>query len=641
MIWAPLLVIAGAAAATMTPVARPDVLLITLDTTRADAVGFSGSDDAQTPILDRLAAAGVSYRTAVAPAPLTLPSHTTLLTGADPPEHGVRTNGAEVLSDELPTLASALAGAGWTTAAVVGSRVLDHRFGLDRGFADYDDVMLAERVGEYGYPERDARAVTDAALALLAESGGDVPYFLWVHYYDPHSPYDPPAGFGGAGDRARYLGELSFVDDQLGRLLRALPHGLAGTIVAVAGDHGEALGDHGEDTHGIFLYRATLEVPLVLAGGGLPAGRVIGEPVALRQVAPTILRLAGLPDHEIARREALPLPGDEPGQASAIFAEATLPASAYGWAPLRCVLAGGLKYVDAPRPELYDLAADPGETRNLIDGRPEYAAWLAARLDDVSRYRGSGASGEIDAETRAALAGLGYVTGTTANDGLDPKDGISVLAGLKSATRRLRSGDAGAAAVQLDELVRKNPSNAPLQTRYGEALLAIGEAGPALAAYRAAVELLPHSEFARRNVGDALAALGRVDDARASYSDAIAINPRWAPPWLRLAELAPDADRAAILRRAVAAEVASVTVLLRLAEAELENDPNQALITCGRIGEIAPLAPEGALCVGKAHLALGAPLRAAPHLRRAAVLGHGGPVAAEAEMLLENSTSPP
>ena len=405
-------------------------------------------------------------------------------------------------------------------------------------------------------------------------------------------------------------------------MLQALPGGLAGTIVVVAGDHGEALGDHGEDTHGIFLYRATLEVPLILAGPGLPAGGRIAFPVALRQVAPTILRLAGLPDNEIARRNPLPLPGRPPTRVEVIYAEATMPETAYGWAPLRSVTTSGLKYIDAPRPELYDLNNDPGESRNLAADRPDDVLVAAAMLVQFPTGP-DGSPPEIDPETREALRSLGYVGGTMESDGLDPKDGIELLDELEAATRELRSGEVDAALRSLEKLVKINPSNAPLQTRLGEALLASGEEERALAAYEQAVELQPRSEFARRNLGDALAEAGRIDDARAAYRAALEINPRWAPAWLRLADLAPKNERAELLRRAANSGVDSVTVYLRLAESELEEDPETALATCQIIGELAPLAAEGALCLGQVYLALDEPLRATPHLRRATVLGRG------------------
>jgi choline-sulfatase len=636
-----LLVAAGTLAAQAPAPTPPDVLLVTMDTTRADAVGFSGAVDARTPVLDRLAALGVRYRTAISPAPLTLPSHATILTGLDPPEHGVRSNGAEALARGVPTLASVLTEAGWTTGAFVASRVLDHRFGLDHGFATYDDAMLAERIGEYGYPERDARAVTDTAVEWLGDRKTNAPFFLWVHYYDPHAPYIPPAGFGGATERAAYLGEVTFVDEQIGRLIRALPRDLAKTIVMVVGDHGEALGDHGEQTHGIFLYRAVLEVPLIVVASSLPAGQAVDEAVALRQVAPTVLRMVDLRDNVIARKDPLPLPNRESGSRRPIYAEATMPESAYGWAPLQAVVMGGLKYIAAPRPELYDLEADPAESRNLVATHPGDTQRLAALLEELASGWAETAPApapEIDGEIRAALRSLGYVgeDGVGESDSIDPKDGMELLAELEVATQLLRAGEIEAAVRRLAVLVGRNPANAPLQTRYGEALLATGEDERAIKAYRAAVDLRPSSEFARKNLGDALLELGRTNEARSAYLEALGINPRWAPVWLRLADLESDEDRLAVLRRAVGAGAESITVLLRLAEIELETDPDAALEICRNIGELEPVAAEGALCLGRAYLALDEPLRAAPHLRRAAVLGRGTVVGESAAELLRD-----
>jgi arylsulfatase A-like enzyme/Flp pilus assembly protein TadD len=617
----------------------PDVVLVTLDTTRADALGAYGGDGAATPVLDRLAALGVRYRTAISPAPLTLPAHATILTGLDPPEHGVRSNGGEVLSGSVPTIATALAGHGRITAAFIASRVLDHRFGLARGFDHYDDSMVAENTGEYGYPERDARAVTDAALEWLDGEAATDPFFLWVHYYDPHAPYAPPAGFGGATQRAAYLGEVSFVDRQIGRLLNALPRGLSNTVVVVVGDHGEALGDHGERSHGIFLYRGVTEVPLIIAGRSVPTGKVVGEPVALRQLAATVLRLAATRDHPISRRTGLPWPGEEVTDPAPIYAEATMPKTAYGWAPLRSVVADGLKYIDAPRPELYDLRTDPQETRNLAVDRRDDASRLEALLDDLTAgmvAADPAPSPEIDAETRAALRSLGYVVETPegAGDGIDPKDGVKLLAELDAATGQLRSGAVEPAVDGLAALVEKNPHNAVFQSRYGEALLAAGRGPDAINAYRAAVNLRPRSEFALKNLGDALSALGRKEEARAAYVEALELDPRSAPNWLRLADLAENDQRTALLRRAVEAGTESVTVYLRLAEAQVKTNPETAVTACRRASELAPLAAEPALCLGMAYLAQGTPERAAPNLRRAAVLGRGGKTAERAEELL-------
>ena len=251
---------------------RPDVVLLTLDTTRADHVGRIVGGRPLTPALDALAQTGTRYARALAPAPLTLPAHCTLMTGRNPPEHGVRDNGSTRLPPEIPTLAEAFAARGYATGAFVSSLVLDRRFGLDRGFGVYDDALVAERTGEQGYPERDAAAVTDAALAWTSKLPPGSPRFLWVHYYDPHAPYQPPGSWTGASAGRRYAGEVAYMDREIGRLLASLPASPAGRIVAVVGDHGEMLGEHGEKEHGIFLYRAALEVPLILSGPG-GAGR--------------------------------------------------------------------------------------------------------------------------------------------------------------------------------------------------------------------------------------------------------------------------------------------------------------------------------------------------------------------------------
>ena len=271
---------------------RPaNLVLLTLDTTRADRLGSYGHRGARTPVLDRLAARGVRYANAWAPTPLTLPSHATLLTGLLPPEHGLRDNGIAVLPAKLPTLATVLAARGYATGAFVSSRVLDARFGLGRGFAVYDDRMAAERVGEYGYPERSAAAVTNAAVKWLAGLGGARPFFLWVHYYDPHAPYEPLPEFAHMNP---YDAELAAVDREIGRLLAALPGGDRGHVVAAVGDHGESLGEHGERTHGLFLYRSALEVPLIVAVPGASGASAVERPVATQDLAGHLLDLLGV-----------------------------------------------------------------------------------------------------------------------------------------------------------------------------------------------------------------------------------------------------------------------------------------------------------------------------------------------------------
>lgn len=666
---------APAAEGTHAAAAPPSLLLITLDTTRADAIGaYGGAAAAATPELDALAAAGIRYVRAIAASPLTLPSHATLLTGLDPVEHGVRGNGTAALSDRIPTLAEALSERGYSTAAFVASRVLDRRFGLDQGFATYDDAMLAERIGEYGYPERPADAVTDAATAWVGERAPGEPFFLWVHYYDPHAPYEPPPELAGESERSRYLGEVAFVDRQVGRLLAAARAQSPALLVAAVGDHGEALGEHGERGHGIFLYRATIEVPMILAGPGVPRGRVIDEPVAIRRLAATLLALLG----QGGGLPGPPLPGaaaEAPQAPQPIFSEATMPAEVYGWAPLAAVTDGHWRFIVAPRPELYDLVVDPGELTNRAADQPDQTARLRSALEGLASRQpvATASPPQLDAETRAALLALGYleaVPGSSA-DAIDPKDGVALLADFERAKGLLADGNAADARAILEGLVARNPSNVPFLSRLAEAQLAAGDGETALATWHRALELRPRSEFLELARADALRRLGRDDEARRAFRRALEIDPRNAPAWLGLAGLAGSAqEELAVLTEAIAGGTDSVVVLLEAARLEaaagraeaargrLESAAalmpgaavvwlelarldqasgrfDDALAACRRAAEAEPANPETALCTGRVYLARGEPARARPHLLRAAVLGRGTAVEVEARQLLE------
>ena len=455
----------AAAVSANTPQPRTASLLwITLDTTRDDSVGAS-----RTPNLEALARAGTRYARALTVAPLTLPAHCSLMTGLTPPEHGVRDNGIGSLPRDIPTLAEALAARGYVTAAFVSSRVLDHRFGLDRGFATYDDRMVAERIGEQGYPERDARAVTTAALAWAAALPPGRPFFLWVHYYDPHAPYEPPGDWRGQSAPRRYAGEIAYVDSEIGRLLRGLPESPGGRLVAAVGDHGEMLGEHGEPEHGVLLYSASLSVPLILAGPSVPAGVVVPDVVGTRGLAATVLSLLGLSSD--ARRFGAPLPGvgiAEAGAAAAVYSETFLPANTYGWSSLRCVTDGRWRFVEAPRPELYDLAADPTESDNLVSRRPEEAERLRRELSRFESREPPAPSPRPDPELAASLRSLGYLSGASPSRacGLDPKDGIELLkrfrAGQTLDTRRQGSGGrVGAREPRTPEPRQRPVSDAP------------------------------------------------------------------------------------------------------------------------------------------------------------------------------------
>ncbi|MEE8525360.1 MAG: sulfatase-like hydrolase/transferase [Thermoanaerobaculia bacterium] len=615
------------------------IVMLTLDTTRADYLGAYGNSTAGTPTLDALAARGTRYARALTPSPLTLPAHASLLTGLDPPEHGARDNGTSSLAAEVPTLATVLRSRGYSTAAFVASRVLDRRFGLDRGFDVYDDVMAAERTGEYGSPERAADAVTDAAIRWVAEQPQDKPYLLWVHYYDPHAPYGAP----GHSDADRYAGEIAYMDAQIGRLLAALPGDEKRRIVAAVGDHGEALGEHGERAHGIFLYRAVLEVPLILAGPGIPAGRVVSQTVPSRRLAPTLLRLlgveGGLPP-EVLPGLAL---GSGETPSSSVYSETRMPATTYGWSSLAAVSDDRWRLIVAPRPELYDFVADPGETRNLLTERRSEAR----RLRDLLAKHESGfevretTAPAADPELAASLRSLGYLSGASGGrDGtLDPKDGIAMLAELEEAKALVSGGRLAEALPRLQALTAKSPGNVPFLTNYAGALLGAGRKEQAIAAYRRAIDLNPELDFLHLQLANAYSYLRRQEDARREYELVLELNPRFAAAWLALAEMAHRGDRPEeerrLLREAVAAGTASGALLLRLGQVEMAaGKPEIAIGHLRWANELLPAWALGWWVRGQLELERGEIEAARRALERAAELAPEGPLGRRARQLL-------
>jgi len=557
-----LLIVVGASCAaparipTAAPARDANLLLVTLDTVRADRLGAYGYAGAETPALDRLAAGGVRFTEARTAVPLTLPSHATLLSGLEPLAHGVHDNGGAALPDRVPTLATHLAAAGYRTGAFVGAFVLDGRFGLDRGFEVYDDD-LGDGRGDAPelHSERRGEVVVERAVAWLRQAasgdgdgsrGGRRPFFAWVHLYDAHAPYRPPQPFAGR-HADPYDGEIAYVDAQVGRLVAELDHlGVAGdTVVVVAADHGEALGDHGERSHGLLLYEPVLRVPLLIRAPGLAAGSLVTTPVGLVDLAPT---LAGLLDRPFspgggaepaAGRDLAAdlLAGRQPAAAD-LYAETAYPAS-FGWSPLASLRRRDLKYVQAPRPELYDLAADPGETTNLAAEQPRQAAGFAAALAELHRAsrgdpRGDAGAAEkaADEETRARLASLGYAAPRRAAAAAvpqaalaDPKDRVDVFRSYEEAVWALEEGRPAEAAAQLQPLVEAEPRNPVFLAKLGQALRRRGDPGSAVAFYRRAAEADPDDPEAWRDLAVALQEAGRPRDALAAVEQALARDP--------------------------------------------------------------------------------------------------------------------
>lgn len=407
-----------------------NVLLITIDTLRGDALGVYGGR-ASTPNIDRLAADGVRFTFAHAHAVVTLPSHSSIMTGRYPYEHGVRDNAGYRLDDKLDTLAEILKRQGFATGAFVGAFPLDRQFGLAQGFDVYDDVGGREVAqGDFRFTERRAEEVVSAATEWIDRQRGR--WFTWVHVFDPHSSYTPPPPYDTQYAVDPYAGEVAYVDHALAPLLDRARGGSRATTVIVTSDHGEGLGEHGEATHGVFAYESTLRVPLIVAqlgGGRSPgSGTTSDDPVRHVDILPTLARLlqinapAGLPGK--------PLHGDARDPNEPTYFEAMTPLVARGWAPLSGVIVGREKYIDLPIEELYDLSVDPREAQNLLPKRPDRARELAAELRRFSADLPGEAQTET-AEVRERLQALGYVSGSsprkeTYTEADDPKNLIDV-----------------------------------------------------------------------------------------------------------------------------------------------------------------------------------------------------------------------
>ncbi len=469
-------------------VAVDTIVLITIDTLRADRVGAYGWPGARTPAMDGLAASGVRFGRAFAPSPITLPSHASLLTGLNPPGHGARHNGVPVRPD-VPAVAERLRDAGWATGAFIGAFPLDRRFGLARGFEVYRDRMPRQGDGRT-VSERPGREVVDEALGWLGTQPA-ARIFLWVHLFEPHAPYlaDPARGPAGPAlpPAVRYDDEVAAADAQVARLLAGLGARRASTAVVVAGDHGEAFGEHGELTHSLFLYDTTLRVPLIIdVPGGGPA--VVDLAVSLIDVAPTLLAIAGAQRPPMDGINLVPVLDGAMPVARDLYAETQAPLLDFGWSPLASLRAGSLKYIEAPSPELFDLDADPGENRNRVSDRGAEAAALASRLRALER---PAADPGPDADTRRRLAALGYLGGPAGGRGSDaaarpdPKDRRALAARLA----RVWSGELTGPALrrELETLAAEDPGNAQVRLRLGHAWLEAGDATRAEPQFRKAI----------------------------------------------------------------------------------------------------------------------------------------------------------
>jgi arylsulfatase A-like enzyme/Flp pilus assembly protein TadD len=572
-----------------------NILLVTIDTLRKDRVGAFGSDRGLTPNVDRVAAAGIRYSNAFSHVPETLPAHTSIMTGLTPRHHGVRNNTSFRLDDRVPTLAAMLKSAGYRTGAFIGAFVLDARFGLNRGFDEYDDRIGHARQTSFRLAKRPGADVVQAAGDwILQPSVGSQPpmrgpWFAWVHLFDPHAPYDVPPG--ARVDVPPYDAEVAYADAMIGRFLDRLrvAHALERTLIVVTADHGESLGEHGEMTHGLFAYNATIAVPLIVAGTDIHAG-TIDAPVAHIDLTPTILDLAGVPVPDGLDGRSLVRP---PGRDRPLYFEAVDAALTRGWAPLTGIVQNSTKFIDLPDAELYDLVADPAETINRVRSDPR-AEILQRALPLVAGPETSAPSASLDAEASGRLRSLGYVGGSshahkvpTAAD--DPKrlvglneqfaaaltafdqgrasEALSAFLSILESRPDFLSARTGAATVLLTmgknadavHLLRGAPSeqsdDGDLLAKLGAALREAGDLKGAAAAFERARSVGNQNPGVLNDLAVTYAALGRSADARALFDVQLSRAPRSETTWFNLGlfelQRGRRADAAAALRHAV------------------------------------------------------------------------------------------
>jgi arylsulfatase A-like enzyme/Flp pilus assembly protein TadD len=587
----------------------PNVVVVTIDTLRADHLACYGYDRIKTPNIDQLARTGVRFANALTPVPITLPAHTALMTGQYPMATGIHDFSGNKLASGAMTLARVLKAHGYSAAAFIGSAALDSRFGLNQGFDTYYDHFNLGHSREIHLDEIKRRGdqVVDLALKWL-ESHRQKPFFIWVHLYDPHAPYDPPEPYAGLYRGRPYDGEIAFADAQVGRLFDYLKrqHLNEHSLVILASDHGESLGEHGEKTHGFFIYNATLHVALIVRiPGGTP--RVVQQGVSLVDVMPTVLQALRISRPSSVEGQSLLslMMGREPGSASGLYAENYAPLIHFGWNRLLGLEWRGMKYIETTRPELYDVKSDPHELHNLFSTHQALAHEMNERLQDfIRRYtpasKTSSAAGQpTDPALLASLRSLGYAAVSVADlpqvdtsNLPDPKDRVQAYNLVSEALvdkqrgryeeslRKLMQAEktapetltirflAAQDELQLKDYVRategfqyvldRNPSDGASAYYLGVAQLGSGDVDAAEKSFNRALEIDPQNFSAAYDLGVAYSRQRRADAAIGAFQRAVKILPEYAEAHEALGELylylqRPN-DAARELERAVAAD---------------------------------------------------------------------------------------
>jgi arylsulfatase A-like enzyme/Flp pilus assembly protein TadD len=514
------------------PVSRPNVLLVTIDTLRPDYLHCYGYGQIETPSIDSLAAAGIRFEQAYTPVPITLPSHTVILTGTYPMMSGMHDFSGNNLNPEQATLATVLRARGYDTGAVIAAAVLDRRFGLNRGFDFYYDHFNFGRLSEANldFMERPANEVVDQALKWLAKPRKG-PFFLWVHLYDPHHPYNPPPPFNRLYKENLYAGEIAFADTQLARLLGYLKQNAAydHTLVVLSGDHGEGLGEHGEKTHGFFTYNSTLHVPLIIkpSVNAKFTNRVVKKGVSLVDLMPTVLGLLNIPIPPKVQGKNLAmmvLHGDDI-EPSPLYSETYLPRIHFNWSELRGLSARSYHFIDAPKPELYDISSDPGELHNLYVDKNAVSSEMRSQLTATVRHytldHEMAQKSTLDSQLADRLRSLGYTAFAAGDDSPvsdrklpDPKDRIQVYETVTEAIDDSQHGKYQDSIEKLKTTLATEHDSVPIHYLLGLNYYRTKDFANSVTEFKRALELSPNYMLAVFNLGLANAALG--DDVEAT-----------------------------------------------------------------------------------------------------------------------------
>jgi arylsulfatase A-like enzyme/Tfp pilus assembly protein PilF len=520
---------------------HPNVLIITIDTTRADRLGCYGFTLAHTAAIDQLAREGVRFSDAIGAAPITMPAHSSIFTGLYPTAHGVRDNGAYALGADAVTLAERLHDAGYTTHAFVSALVLNRRYGLNRGFETYDDDLWAEDDPKlFMIRERQAPKTADRFLTWFNGWSQDrkKPFFTWIHFFDPHQPYKAsPADM--AVSVSPYDAEIMGVDRQIGRIVETLRSRgvLDDTLLIVTADHGESLGEHGEQTHAIFVYDATVHVPLIMRYPKLFHPSTYTAPVRSVDITPTVLNVLGLPQNKAADGQSLldAMLGKKTPPQLAQYSESLLSEVGFGMAPLYAIRDDGYKYIRAPRPELYDLRADPRELNNVLASQPRVAARLNAELTSVmnesQRHAVKASASPMTRETEESLQALGYLAPhaeRTGMQGMDPKDGLPIHNKLEEARHWAQRGEWARSEPLLLEVLAMTPRNISALNVLGLVGVKQGDADKAFKYYQESLAIDPDQFRVHGVLGALNMTQGDLGTAEKEFREALAINPNFA-----------------------------------------------------------------------------------------------------------------